>query len=335
MGVTIYDIGKKAGKSGVAVSLALKGSPKISKSTREKILKIAKELNYEPNLLARGLVGGKTKTWSFVFNFPSVDFAHDFYFVELFSALAQQSSLLGFQLLFEAGTGRKSLTEIYNKAKGIGIEGIILATNFESDEDRKILENTSIPTILLNRNFHSKNVTCVLRDDLNAAILATEHLVNLGYSKIGFLGSTKHYPHATRFKGFNLALERAKIKPKLILETDSWNVDDGEIAGFKLAQMKEIPSAIVVSTDLMAIGLIAGLTQEGITVPENIKVIGFDNVHISRFYRPSLSSVGCDFKETSKIALDSLIKLTNHEETGKMKVVKAKLFPRVSTDHTE
>ena len=332
MAVTIYDIAKEVNTSAVTVSLALRGSKRVSPVTKKKIADMARQLGYQPNPLARGLIGAKTKTFAFVFNYSSADFAHDLSYMELFHVIAQEASAHEYKLFVHSSINAKPIADVYAEVMPYGVDGIILGTNINNDTDRKALQNAPIPTVLLGRDFYSEKTTGLVYGGYQGAVQAVEHLVADGHRRIAFAGKSNIEASTRRLAGYASAMAQAglPIEEDMIIES-GWDVEAGEIAGVRLAKLDNPPTAVIAGTDLMAIGVVAGLKEEGMETPGDVSVIGFDNLHISRFTVPALTSIDLCRGEIAKNAIHSLIDIVKKDGKGQRVMIPSKLVVRNST----
>ena len=329
--VTIYDIAKEAQTSAVTVSLALRNSGQVATGTRERIHSIAKKVGYRPNPMARGLAGAKTQTIAFVFNFSSEDLAYDLSYMEYFHAIAQAASAKKYKIYFHSSTAALPVEDILKDMAHHGVDGMVLGSNF-TDADYEALRNSDIPTIVLGRNFEAEKVTCVSTDDRDGIRQTTEHLLELGHERIAFVGKSDHDTAVARYEGFIATMLKAGISvaPELIVES-RYDMDSGERAGEKLAELDMLPTAVVAATDQLAIGIIAGLKTGGLRVPDDISVTGYDNLHISRFTVPALTTVDLLRTESGVTVVDALLNLISGKQNGETIHTPVKLVVRDST----
>ncbi len=332
MAVTIYDIAKEVNTSAVTVSLALRGSKRVSAATKERIVKTARKLGYQPNPLARGLIGAKTKTFAFVFNYSSADFAHDLSYMELFHVIAQEASKQDYKLFVHSSMTAKPIQEVFSEVIPYGVDGVILGTNINNETDRQALEQTQVPTVLLGRDFYSEKVTGLVYGGYQGARQAVKHLVERGHRRIAFAGKSNIEASIRRLAGYASAIAEAglQVDEELIIES-GWDVEAGEIAGVRLAKLPQPPTAIIAGTDLMAIGVIAGLKEEGLNVPDDVSVIGFDNLHISRFSIPALTTNDMRRDLIAASAVSSLIDMVEKDSEGQRVTIPSDLVVRDST----
>ncbi|HBG28623.1 MAG: hypothetical protein A2Y10_00010 [Planctomycetes bacterium GWF2_41_51] len=331
MSVTIYDIAKKVNTSAVTVSLALRGSNRVSEATKQKIKGMAKRLNYQPNQLARGLSGGSTKTLAFVFNFSSLDFAHDQSYMELFHALSQVAVGYGYKLFVHSSTVAQKVEDVFKEVVPYGVDGIILGSNL-SEDDKKILSKPPVPTILLGRDFCGEKTSCVVYGDFEGAQKAVEHLLGLGHRKIAFVGKCGLEASVRRLNGYKDSLVSAgiDIDEELIIECHT-DLESGESAAIALSKLSSPPTAVIAVTDLAALGVISGFRKKGIEVPKDVSVVGFDNLSMCGHSIPSLTSIDLERKQISESAMELCLNMLKKHGKGERKQTPCKLVIREST----
>ena len=329
--VTIYDIAKQASTSAVTVSLALRNSSRVSAATKQKIHSIAKKEGYRPNPLARGLVGAKTKTIAFVFNFSSEDLSHDLSYMEYFHAIAQAAAENDYKIYFHSSTTALPVKDVLKDISYHRVDGMILGTEL-TNGDRKVLIKSDVPTVIVGRDIQGEKLSCVSTDDRDGMRQVTEHLLSLGHKRIAFVGKSSRETAAARYEGYCRAMSQAGIPvdPELVIES-RYDMDSGERAGGKLTELETPPTAIAAASDLLAIGIIAGLKGRGLRVPEDVSVTGYDNLHISRFTAPALTTIDLLRTESGKTVIDALLGLITGKEEGKKIRTDVKLIVRDST----
>jgi DNA-binding LacI/PurR family transcriptional regulator len=332
MATTIYDIAKKVNTSATTVSLALRGSSKISSVTVEKIKKVALELDYRPNAMARGLVGSCTKTLAFVFNYPTLDLANDRSFMQIFHDFAQYAQSRQYRVLFHSVSNIMTMDEIVAEMRSYGVGGMLLVSDMD-DHSKKAISKSGFPTVLIGRDCVAARVSCVMLDGKNGAIQAVEYLHKLGHRRIAFVGRMPNREVSIqRLSGYLEGLQKLGIEldESLIFES-AFDLDSGELAGLKLAKLRPMPTAVLAAGDMLAFGIIGGLREKGVSVPADVSIIGFDNIDLGRISYPTLSTVDLSRKEAAARAAEQLIDVMSNEGCGQRDVVKSKLIIRDST----
>jgi LacI family transcriptional regulator len=331
MAVTIYDIAKRVNTSAVTVSLALRDSNRVSASTKKKIKDMAQQLDFQPSPLARGLNGASTKTLAFVFNFSSLDFAHDQSYMELFHAISQVAGGSGYKLFVHSSTVAQEIEKVFREVVPYGVDGMILGTNL-SKKDKKDLQEPPIPTILLGRDFFSSKTGCVVYGDFEGAQKAVEHLLKLGHRRIAYVGKSDLEASIRRYLGYQQALQSAGIEldSRYVIDGHT-DMESGEMAAATLAELSEPPTAVIVVTDLAALGLISGFKKRGLEVPRDLSVIGFDNLSICNHSIPALTSVDLERRKIAEAVMELSINIIKYQGHGERKCTPSKLVIRDST----
>ncbi len=335
MPTTIYDIAKAVSTSAVTVSLALRNSKRVGATTKRKIKNMARQLNYQPNLLARGLSGASTKTLAFVFNFSSLDFAHDQSYMELFHTLSQVALSYDYKLFVHSSMLVQSVEDILGEVVLYGVDAIILGSNL-SEEDKKTLSKSAISTVLLGRDFCGDKTSCVVYGGFEGAQKAVEHFLELGHRRIAFVGKSDLEASIRRLNGYKESLSSAEIKidEKLIVECHT-DLESGESAAARLSKLSDPPTAVIAVTDLAALGVISGFRKKGFEVPKDVSVIGFDNLSICSHSIPALTSIDLERKKISEAVMELSIGMIVNQNHGERKQTPSKLIIRESTGPCE
>lgn len=332
MATTIYDIAREVKTSAVTVSLALRDSKRVSDATKRRIKQKAKELGYQSNPLARGLVGAQTKTLAFIFNYPSSALVNDMAFTAIFNAVAHRASVEGYKLFFHSSTTAKPVDEALNEARSYGVDGIVLISRLNSRVDKDALRQSEFPVVVFGRDVHAKRTTCALPDDSGGARLAVEHLLELGHRRIVFVGKHESEAAIRRYEAYRTVMAEAGITVERdwVIEC-GYDVVCGGAAGQQLAKLNPAPTAVVTAGDLLAIGVIAGLRKCGLNVPSDVSVTGFDNLTITQFTSPTLTTIEMPRETIADVIVESLVGMINDESDGQRKIIPAKLVVREST----
>lgn len=322
MAVTLNDIAKKAEVSLATVSLALNGSDKVNKDTKLRIEKIAEELNYVPNARARALVKKSTKTIGLVI--PEV--VNPF-----FASLAQSVKNYVHQYDFNVilcSTDYKSDEEkrYINMFRTGSVDGAIFACvgDMMAEHNKLIsqLVKEDIPVLYVDRDGVDHDLIPVVKSDVyNAAYHAAEYLIKIGHKKLGFVGQSRE-----RLSGFKKALSDHNIKLREEnIFYDFLKIEGGYSAGDLISQREDRPSALVCLNDEIAIGVVQSLTAKNISVPDDVSVIGIDNIKMANFYNPSLTTMNIPVEEMGRKAAEILIKrISGKKLTSKDKFI---IFP--------
>jgi len=294
MKVTINDVAKIANVSPSTVSRVIAGNPRISEETREKVLKIMKELNYYPNIIARSLANKSTKIIGVIVpGTTEKAFQHPF-LPEILRGIASAASKNKYKILISSATSIKEEKETIDElANGAITEGIILLTSRVKDPCIQEMMKLRFPFVVVGRPSQEDKINWVDNNNSSISYELTRHFLDQGHKEIAFLGFSKEYMVTVdRLEGYKKALEEYNIKfdSKLVVEGEFID-DTGYSLAKKLFERGKKPSAIIACDDLLAFGVIKYLNEKGIKVPQDIAVAGFNNVPLSDYFVPSLTSV--------------------------------------------
>jgi LacI family transcriptional regulator len=284
---TIYDVARAAEVSTSTVSHVLNGTRYVSDETKLRVHKAMEQLGYRPSSLARGLVRQETQTIALIVP----DNVNPF-FAELARAIEGHGFNAGYSVLL-CNTDRSMAKEIayLDMLVSKRVDGIIYMTmNTHVDQLRPLLDH-NIPLVTFDREY--TDVDAILLDNVRGGYDATRHLIELGHRRIACIGGpdAKNRSHH-RTHGYEKALSDAGIHvdPDLIQAGD-WTYASGQQSAHHLFELAAPPTAIFASNDMMAIGAIMFLHQRGLRVPYDVSVVGFDNVELSAFSWPPLTTL--------------------------------------------
>lgn len=285
------------------VSVVLNDVPgrTIPQGTRDRIKAAAKELNYHPNLLARSLRNRRTQTIGIL-----VPELGDGYHTQVLSGIGDQLINAGYLYFTAHHRHRKNLVEDYIRVFiGRGAQGIIAV-------DTLLEHPIQVPVVAIAGHRRIKGITNVVLDHMRAAELTLNHLCALGHRKIAFMrGQPFSSDSDDRWKGLMSVAERlgVKVKPELAvnLDRDLTSPELGYPVVQQLLATKQPFTALVAFNDISAIGAIRALQDFKLRVPEDISVIGFDNISASAFAQPRLTTINQPLAEIGRIATQSLL----------------------------
>jgi len=325
MRVSIKDVAEKAGVSNATVSRVFNGYTDVSHNTREKILKIAKELNYVPNSAARELSSKQFIRIALIINELETNRKNSIV-LEILTGVheAAKNLKIDFMLLFTTELEQKeiSLTEIINKnnVSGAIIQGLKITDPYFSE-----IKNMTLPIALIDMSFSAENTFTVSTDNIQAAYDAVSLLIAKGHQKIGMIaGRPQAMVSVDREAGYIKCLKEfeLQINDDYIVEAD-FNEERASIEAIKLINQRPEITALFVASDLMAIGAIRGLNSIGIRVPEDVSVIGFDDSLISEYTRPPLTTVRQNLYQIGYTAFEAL----SNEIKGDSEGMKSQYVP--------
>jgi LacI family transcriptional regulator len=304
---TMYDVARLAGVSQPTVSRILNHhdtSIPVSEETREKVLAVVKQLGYRPNAIARSLRTQRTQTIAVLIADISNGFYHPIaraiqdvardYEYEVF--ISNSDHLYKNEKLFCEAVLRRS------------VDGVIMVPIHLTYEDLdRFATQMQVPMAMLGEHINHPAIDAVYVNDEKATYEGTRWLIETrGYTSVGFIGVPDSLPPGPRrFHGYLRALTDAGVTPdsRFIQRDGDFTLEGGVRAAQKLIQVGELPSAVVVLNDLMAIGLMLGLQEAGYHIPDDIAVLGFDDIAEATIVRPALTTIAQDPRDIgSKLA---------------------------------
>ncbi len=307
--VTIKDIARIANVSHTTVARALNNKSRIRNETKEKILSIAKELNYQPNFIARSLVMKRTKTLGLVIT----NIANPFY-TELAQGIESTTRGLGYNIIF-CSTHSDLSTEKHHidMLRSKGVDGIIFSSAHMDDPNILALAEEVFPIVLVNRRtYHPivrEKVDYVGIDNILGGFLAVEHLIRLGHQRIGVIGgSSESSVGFERLEGGKKALAAygLEVIGDYFLEGDFLK-GSGYRGGKEFLKMAERPTAIFAANDYMALGTYQAIIEEGQRVPKDIALIGFNDIEFTATKGVELTTIGQKKYEMGALAVKILV----------------------------
>lgn len=316
--VTITDVAKAAGVSTATVSRVLHGQGTVKPATRDAVMATIQELNYKPNALARQMRTQKTK--SVIVIVPDIS---NTFFSEILFGIEQCAKDHDYQILIADMHGQPDVEDYYFQAiQQHTVDGII---SLSASIARTLMEQVAeeYPIVVACQyleNYHVPNVTI---DNISAATAITEHLIQLGHTKIAHItDQPTSQLYRDRFNGYISALAKHQIPIDLeLVRYGKSSIQSGYDEMNHLLDMGKPFSAVFAAGDVMAIGAIKALNDAGLRVPEDCAVVGFDDIEISAFWEPSLTTVRQPRKEIGRSAFGKLLKLMSKKPLNSMQDV--------------
>jgi LacI family transcriptional regulator len=305
MPATLKDIAKESGFDVSTVSRALKGSYGVHSSTREKVRIIAHKLDYRPNLMARGLVTGRSHTIALLIS----DIRNPF-FTEVARGAEDAAYAAGFDVILcnsDLDPGKqvhylRSFSE--RRIAGIVMNSVTSLTRAQQEE----LRRCDIPIVMLNKLPGSHPFSTVTADNFQGAILATNYLLGLGHRRIAHLAGPRNHGNLTeRWRGFLSAVQPSRNVEAIVLHGAQNHRGGYEMTKKLLSQHPKV-TAIFAANDVVAFGAIQTILEMGLTVPNDLSIVGFDNVDLSAIIHPPLTTVHQPKYEMGQAAVEILVK---------------------------
>jgi len=304
--VGLRHVAERAGVSVKTVSNVVNGYQHVTEATRTRVQRVIEELDYRPDLAARKLRRGRSGVIALAL--PELDAP---YFAELACAVIKQAETRGWTVLIAQTDG--SIGSEQSVLDGIGgglIDGVILSPLALGAAELGRRRDT-VPLVLLGERVTGGAADHVSIDNVAAAEIATAHLIDLGRRRIAAVGYQPREQSQTarlRLRGYRAALSSAgsPAPPELVVEVDQYRRADGAAAVRRLLALAEPPDAIFCFNDLLALGALRALHEAGMRVPEDVAVVGWDDVEDGRFSMPTLSTIRPDKAQIASIAVDFL-----------------------------
>lgn len=335
--IRLKDIAKDLGVSVVTVSKVVRGRSDIGEATRNRVLKRMRELNYQPNMLARGLASGRTFTVGLV-----VPDLVQPYFAELAKYIGGVLRSANRALILASSEDDPSIEKDEIRALlARGIDVLLVASCRTNSKRLEELENQRTPYVLLDRNFPQMAANFVGTDNFRAGELATEHLIDLGKKRIAHIGGKRIDPSLERLRGYRNALSaRGMTMPEsYVKERESLEMQ-GDTAGYhcmkQLLRLKERPDAVFCYNDVSAIGAMHAVSEAGLRIPKDIAIVGCGNVGYSKYLRYPLTSIDQSIPEQGRVAGALALGLDDQsEQPPRTVLLKPRLIVRESTVHAQ
>lgn len=326
MPYTYKDIAKKAGVSITTVSRVInkKDLHKVGKKNQEKVKAIIKRLDFTPNIIARSLVS--KKTFNVAVAIKDLEDIINPYFSQVVSGIASVLERRGYYLQLVRTLSDKDppLSPYYIKAiQEKRVDGLILLSEEAADKEVVNLHRKKVPLVLVNRHIDGEKIPSILIDNEKGLYDATKALIDLGRRKIIFMaGSLGFQLDRDRLAGYKKALSENGIEFDESLVAEGFFDFDRASSALKelLAQKKEF-DAIAASDDVMALACINILKEKGISVPDDVSVIGFNDMMLVPVASPTLSSMRLPLVDIGKEAANMVLKLIDKEKLEKISVI--------------
>lgn len=306
----MHHVALRAGVSNKTVSNVVNDHPHVSPETRERVQKAIAELGYRPNLSARGLRSGRTGVIGL-----AVPQLRQPYFAELADAVISAAERRGMGVIVgQAGTDKDHETSVL--INGLRqTDGLLFSPEYLGTEDRGLLDDVTYPLVLLGERIFGGPVDHVTMHNVEGARAAVEHLVSLGRRRIAVVGAHpdrregQMRPSDLRVRGYREALAVAGLPEDRRLEVAvaPWHPVNGVEATRELIASGVEFDAVLALNDSLAIGVLRALAEAGRRVPDDVALVGFDNIAEGRFTTPSLSTVDPGREEIAETAVAMLL----------------------------
>ncbi len=311
-GTTIAAVAEEAGVGVGTVSRVLNGSPSVSEPTRRRVLEAIAMLDYQPSPLARALSTGRTNAIGVVapfFTQPSV--------IERLRGVSHKLADEDYQLILHDVERPDQRRDLFRSLAARGrIDGLLAISLAPTDREARRMQRVGVPIVLLDRDHPT--LPCITIDDVDGGRMAADHLLALGHRRIAFIGDVEENlfgfdSSAHRRMGFEAALAAADvpIEPEWIIRRPHGR-DAARVAAAEMLAKSSRPTAVFSTSDVQAIGVLEAAQAAGVPVPEQLSVIGFDNVEAAGY--TGLTTVAQPLEEIGSLGADLLLRAVSGEE---------------------
>lgn len=343
--LTLTDIAATAGVAPMTVSRVINQSGYVSEETRSRVMQVLEQSNYRPNGLARSLKRRRTDTVGLVLGDISNPYA-----TELARAVRAVASASGYNL-FICISEQSAQEDIaaFESLANHSVDGILVATRANEGGDqnlRRIIEN-NIPVVVIGRDFQHESVDSVAADNLRGGFEATQHLLDLGHERIGFIGAVlSQKTKLKRLQGYLNALKNHDIeiderlvtgRRETLNDAPGYSTEEIGYEGMKrLLSLPNRPTAVFARNDFTAIGAMSAIKEAGLNIPEDVAIVGFDDIPLAAHTSPPLTTIRQPTRAQGQLAAELLLRRIESSERVECEehVLDCELIIRSSTTAT-
>jgi len=319
MSVTIYDVAREAGVSMATVSRVVNGNPNVKPSTRKKVMETIERLGYRPNAVARGLASKKTTTVGVVIP----DISNPFY-AEVTRGVEDIAKMYHYNIVLGNSDQQKpkelDLIDTFLEKQ---VDGLLFMGRQITPEHEAVFESAHVPVVLCATRDEKRRFPAVNINHRLASSEATHHLIESGHRRIAFIGGSLEEPQKglAKLEGYREALESAALPfDEQLVRIGDYRYDSGYTAMKQLLELDDPPTAVFCASDEMAVGAIHAIQDKGLRVPDDVEVIGYDDVPLASMMRPKLTTVAQPMYDLGAVAMRLLTKFMNHEPIEEQRV---------------
>jgi LacI family transcriptional regulator len=314
--VTVKDVAERSGVSVSTVSHVINGTRFVSEELKIKVREAMDQLEYKPNLIARSL---RTKR-SNVLGLIIADITNPYY-SEMAWNIEYLGHLQNYTVMLCNSEGDPIKEEFYiNRLLEMRADGIIIISSKIHQEKLEEMVGKDLPVILIDKHGVGIHMDMISIDEFEGGRLATEHLISLGHKRIACInGVSENYMNIHRLRGYQAAMGKAGLElDECLMISSDFDVVAGFRNGNSLLEMENPPTAIFATGDLIAFGVIQAAYQKGLSVPKELSVVGFDDVYLSKYYVPPLTTIKQPIYEISEAAVNCFFeRMENSQKTGR------------------
>ena len=333
--ITIYDIAREAGVSPATVSRILTGSTKVGEEKRSRVMSLIEKYNFSPNAMARSL----SETHSRLIGMVLADAANPYY-NSLFSACVNEAYSRGYAVMMFNTLSRAELEDAaLEKLREYRADAAIISGGrvdlCEPDPAfTRLLENTvrTMPLVVASHSPHPR-IPGVSVDHAGSMDLAMDYLIGLGHREIGFIYPGAQYVGTReKLERFRLRMAQAglPVREEWLIHVPGYDCESGREGVDRLLRLKQRPTALMGLNDIIASGMLQGLLDNGVRVPEDVSLLGFDDTFITRITTPQLTAVDYDYGEYARMLINAALDAAAGKSPPRDQLVPPSLYTKRS-----
>jgi DNA-binding LacI/PurR family transcriptional regulator len=314
------------------VSLVLNNNPRISQTTRDKVLECIERHQYQPNAFASSLASRSSHVLSVVVPHLNHVFS-DVYFGEIVSGIYEHATDLGYKVLLDIANHRFiSTREFIKLMKSRRVDGVLFIGSSVHDDYLMELEHSGYPFVLINHFFPGREINYIMADYVQSAVIAARHLLGLGHRHIGILSGTNTHTALAFRDRFLATCAEDGIPHENLVWADGWFTEQGGYEGAEWIRAHHPQvTAIMAGNDKMAVGAMRYLARAGVKIPEQMSIVGMDDIPAAQFTTPGLTTVRHDLYRLGTLAVDGALTIFRKEQSTYQQTLDVQLVEREST----